>query len=470
MDIFLSVVALLLVLAAGFGVSLLLMPAGRQTGIIEVGCLSFLFGTGVVSLSSFCLGFVFSGSILRWLVTFVCISLGAIAIRIRQRRGILIELSAPCSMRAILCSVVSLIQVAVVVWITIYSILGWDGLMIWEVKARLAFVNGGSVPISYFSDLAQEWTHHEYPLYLPLTEAWLYAWLGRSDQGLVKLVFPLFYIVAAGLLYTGGVRLSGQKWKGFTAAALLFFVPLVISRGGSVPSGYNDFPLAVFYLASVIYMAEYIDSSARGALRLASGLVALSIWVKPEGVILWFVVLALVMVKALRDRDWKALLTIILPGAVFFGGWKVFLTAVKCPPWALFLPLTPANLWMNLDRVKVLAQWVGSEMINWKTWNILWPVLIFALLSLGKEMRRGKYLSLAASVFLPLLLFVSTYIFTNLQPFLLHVESSLPRLMLSPCLVGVLIVSLGIPAPGKKPTVEYESSMSDSHSPVSLNM
>jgi hypothetical protein len=30
-------------------------------------------------------------------------------------------------------------------------------------------------------------------------EAWIYEWLGRRDQGLLKLLFPGYYLTAVGL-------------------------------------------------------------------------------------------------------------------------------------------------------------------------------------------------------------------------------------------------------------------------------
>jgi hypothetical protein len=469
LDLFLSVTALLLVFAAGLGLSLILIPRDRRAGIVEMGSLSFLLGTGFVSLASFCLGFFFRGSLLRWLVSLGCLALGAVAVRVEKRRLISLKLSlkllAFFDKSGILFSTIILTQIAVVVWLSLHSILGWDGLMIWELKARLAFVNGGSVPIGYYSDIAQEWTHHEYPLFLPLTEAWWYSWLGRSDQGFVKAVFPLFYVAAVGLLYTGGSRLASHKINGFAAAILLFFIPLVIFGGGSVASGYNDFPLAVFYLASVTYLSEYLEAGENSSLHLASALAALSIWVKPEGVVLWLVISAFVVVKALSARDWKAAVKMILPGAIMFGGWKLFLTTVNCPPKNLFMPITPANLWMNLDRTTTLVKWVGNEMINFNSWNLLWPLLLFSLLSLGKNMRQYKYLCLTLSVFLPLALFTAVYIFTNLQPYISHVESSLPRLMLSPSLVAVLTIALTIPVSRKEPASESQSSITNPQSP-----
>ena len=103
------------------------------------------------------------------------------------------------------------LQLAVVVLLSFRHTLGWDGLLIWEMKARYAFLNGGVIPVSYFADATRAFSHPDYPLFLPLTEAWFYLWIGDCDQFWIKLIFPIWY--AAGLSMFGGV--GPEFWKVF---------------------------------------------------------------------------------------------------------------------------------------------------------------------------------------------------------------------------------------------------------------
>jgi hypothetical protein len=79
------------------------------------------------------------------------------------------------------CSSLTLLMTLTVWRFARRLVLGWDGLHIWEFKARLAFDNGGTVPAAYFRDVSRMWSHVDYPQYLPLTETWVYGWL-RADR------------------------------------------------------------------------------------------------------------------------------------------------------------------------------------------------------------------------------------------------------------------------------------------------
>ena len=452
MESLLSVTALLIVLIGGFGITLLLMKGNRSVGLIEALALSFLFGTGFVSLSIFLMSFLIAGPALQSFVTIACVAIAAIAWLIRWDANAVQRPSPPDLKRTLLAAVV-LVQIGAIIWLALHTTLGWDGLIVWEYKARLAFLNGGHIPLRYFGDVTEQWTHHEYPLYLPLTETWLYMWLGRSDQGWVKLVFPLFYAAAAGLLFVGAYRLSASRWYAAAAAILLFFVPEAIGGvGGS--SGYADFPLAVVYLAAMIYLLEYSATGATGPLRLASSLAALLTWGKLEGTILWIIVALLLATEAIRRRQWRALPQVLLPGAILIAGWKMFLIATHCPPKILYMPVTLGNLWSNIGRVKSLALWMATETVSWSRWSVLWPALLISLLLMGKRSWRDGRLSLLIGIVVPTALYLATYIFTNWSPYMQHVESSMSRLMLAPALLALLIIATAMRAPARKPLEE----------------
>jgi hypothetical protein len=64
------------------------------------------------------------------------------------------------------------VQAAIVIWWSLNRPLGHDGFAIWDLKARIAYLNGGAIPLSYFFDSTRIWSHPEYPLCLPLVQAW----------------------------------------------------------------------------------------------------------------------------------------------------------------------------------------------------------------------------------------------------------------------------------------------------------
>jgi hypothetical protein len=91
------------------------------------------------------------------------------------------------------------------------------------------------------------------------------------------------------LLATIGAKLTGKVSAGLGAALLLFFIPQISIEGGSAIVGYADFPLSVFYLATIGYLLCACRSDDEHSFRIYAVCLALLPWVKREGVILWFI-------------------------------------------------------------------------------------------------------------------------------------------------------------------------------------
>ena len=443
MDAVLFAVTLLSALLPGWAVVALLGPRDRPLGRLETACLAFLLGGALVTLALFGLGLVVAGDRLRGLVLAVVglFSLAVLARRRPWRRWPDLRLS----WLAGLGLAVLLAQTATVAFWAWRGTLEWDGLVVWELKARLACTTGGSVPLAYFTDPSRLWSHPRYPLFVPLLESWLYQWLGRCDQRLAGLLFPLFYPAAGGLLFAAGLRLGKRVGPGVAAALLLFCVPQLVAGAGSAASGYADFPLAVFYLGAVVYLADYAVTGERGSLRLAVALAACLPWVKQEGLLLALCVLALAA-AALWQRRRLAVGLVVAPTVLSLSLlWTAFHTVRGTPPDQTFLPFTLATLGANLDRLGPTLLAMRTEMLSAEPWGVLWPALLVALLLLVLQPDPPPVTLLALAIALPLLGYAAVYLFSAWQPYTLHVTSSLPRLLSHVAPLAVLVVGLALP-------------------------
>jgi hypothetical protein len=448
MDLLLLITGFLILLLGGSGIALLIVPPKYVLSAPELLTLSFLFGVAFVSLMSFGVGLLLSGVALRLSISFACVALGAIGITMRLRKGERKRTSIcffPTGIETLLLIVTLAIQVGTLTWWSFNSPLGGDGLAIWDLKARLACLNGGVLPLSYFFDTTRIWSHPEYPLFLPLTEVWFYGWLGRCDQGLVKLIFPMFYLAALGLLYTGVTRLGGQRWQKFVPLFLMFFVPFTRIGEGSATSAYADFPVAVFYLASVVYLLDYWRTNADGAIRLFSALAAVLPWIKQEGSLLWLCLVALAIPKLARDSQIKPFLAVVLPGSFTFIGWNSFVRLIHAPVGQDFLPFTPAVFWSNLGRAVEIGHVVAGQMLNWYDWSLLWPGVILALPLFISKSSRKQPVTLLSAITLPVILYSGIFLFSAWSPYIDHVYTSISRLLLQVSLVAILIVGLAAP-------------------------
>ena len=440
MEVLLFALALALLLLAGGGVALVLLPRGRRVSALEVASLSILFGAGVISLVQFLCGYFIEGWVLRALVSLIALVLGVAMWRARGRVEIVWRMM--WGWRDWLFVGLMLLQLLVIVWASLRLALTYDGLFIWDSKARLIHEAGGMMPIAYFRDWPATFVHPlhpNYPLLFPFIKGWFYGWIGNANQTVGKFIPLLFYFAMIGLLASAGTRLGGSRRRGLLIAVLLSIIPWVILR---VAGGEADLPLAAFYLGAVIYLLEYWETGETRLLILSGALGAMMPWVKQDGMILWACLVAVALIGTVRTRQWRAFMLLVLPGALFLGLWKIFLYLVQAEVYQIFYPVTWATLRNNIDRVPWIARLIVQEMMNWRYWSLLWVVPLVGLVQLFDRRSRKLTAAWLALIFFPVALYGSTYIFSRWEPFTQHVELSLGRLLLHVAPIVVLGVAL----------------------------
>jgi hypothetical protein len=439
MNLLSIVAALAVIFCVGYGATRWLLKGVGPLWGIEVVGFSWLFGSGLVSLLLAIGGMVLSGPMLVIAVTAFSLMLGVSAWLPKAGVNVMIQrFPAGAKRWEVALSLLPLLPIA---WLTMQGFretMHWDGILVWEIKARLAFLNDGAVPRSYFSDQRMLWSHPNYPLYLPMLDLWMYLWLGETHQFWVKALFPVFYLAAAGVLWSAGFRLTGQVWIGAVAALLLFVVPRVVTARAGVLQGYADLPLAIVYLAAFGALLLSAEKN-RTWLRVAAAASALLPWVKQEGSVLW-ACFALTAVWLWR-REWRVAVALVLPGLLMLLAWRTFLGMVEATHAATFQPFTLETLRANLPRVLPLLRRFGEELVRIHSWSLLWPLAAVAMVSLALRRNRSA-IPLALALIVPLCLYLVPYVFTALQPWEMHVETSIDRLVLQ--LVPVAVLGLAL--------------------------
>jgi hypothetical protein len=433
---------------------MILISGRRRVHLIELLSLSFLFGTAVISISTISLGFFLSDTGLRWALTVLCLAIGLIGL---SRRVSLVDASGPSKWSRVDKGwlVVGAIQICLIAWIARYTPLGWDGLLIFEFKARLAFLNGGVVPQALLTDPTRTWIHPDYPLLLPLTESWVYSWIGRPDQELIKFIFPLYFAAALGIFFTASRQHLPATWRGLLMPVYLFTVPLIWFESGSASSAYADFPLAVFYLASVVYILEYLRTEPAAALRIAGFLIAAMCWTKQEGKLLCAVLIVFIILRAIqkrsRWREWLRLSVTALPALAIILAWQLFLIGSGIQGARVFLPVNLNTLSSNLWRLSSIAGQVIEEMTNWQRWRLLWLLVFVMPFWFLAKRKYGQAITFLFTVILPVFVYASIYIFSAWDSFLTHLTSSFSRLLMQISLVAVMLVCVEVKDSQKNP-------------------
>ncbi|MEI8341841.1 MAG: hypothetical protein WCH43_09950, partial [Verrucomicrobiota bacterium] len=406
--------------------------------------LSRLLGVLLVSVALACGGIFLRGLALQMLVASGSVFSGYLGIRRLCLNPDKIAWPKPANkMEVALCALI-ILQFAIVVWIQSWTALGWDGLLDWEIKARYAFLNGGGIPLGYFSDPTRAFSHPDYPLMLPMLEAWIYLWMGDCHQFWVRFIFPVFYFAGALVAYSGVTRLSGKKWAGLMAAGMLFFLPFPVAGSWNIFAGYADLPLAVFYLAGLIGFLRYQVEPSSRQLALVSLLAGLMPWIKREGIVLWCCLMAVVMVELLRRRKMLAAVLVILPGLIVCLGWKIVVTVLAACPSTDFLPFSIELVGRNLPRLVTGLQMLAGELLKTGSWSLLWIGFPVALLCLVCDGRRKIAAQLLFCVAMPLLLLTGAFILSNWAVFQSHIRTSLPRLVLQVAPVAVFAIGLAV--------------------------
>lgn len=166
-------------------------------------------------------------------------------------------------------------------------IVGWDAWAIWFLKAKAFFVSGGLPSTHFFST---EYLHPDYPLLTPLVVTWHYLCLGRVDDQIAKIVFPLSLLA---LLVMFGYTLAQETRRDYAAVvtALLSLTPFVVMHAGGIDLerawgdyvGYADLTLAVYFWGGAAFLYLYERHRDLTWALLAALFLGMGAWTKNEG-------------------------------------------------------------------------------------------------------------------------------------------------------------------------------------------
>jgi hypothetical protein len=411
--------------------------------------LSFLLGCGGISLLTFWASPLFDLIPAQWLLSVITIGLGLFAWWQTTRASVnsphfgdTPERWVP---RALMVGIA--LQCVALMLVALQTPLGWDGLMNFEMKARIAFANdpAGRLPLTYLSDASRIWSHASYPLLVPLTEHWVYAWIGSPHQGLIKPLFPAFYLSLAGLFYGVSCRLMPRS-HALVGVLILGFIPSLAIGPGAAISGYADVPLAASAFGAIAFAYLGLRTGTRDYIVLSALLLSVAVWTKREGLLLaGYVLVAVAIATIVRNRRSAS------SPAVQGVGWLVFLPALVLGPWEWlhrsvgardgdFLPVSLETLSAHGSRVPTVALLLARELTLLGHWALLWPVFAVTVLLSTRRLREVSEQFLLGAVLVPLGLYVFVFVFSSWADFTEHVGTALPRLIIPLAPVALLSI------------------------------
>ena len=446
MNFIFFLIALLTVTSAGLGPSIYLLKRNGIVSIIELITLSWLLGVFILSITLAVTGIFLRELSLQMTLASGCVLFGSLGLRFSIQHRVKFSWPKPSTpIEWVLCTFL-LLEFFGTVCMQTHTGLGWDGLLVWEIKARYAFLNGGSIPLEYFTDLSRSFSHPVYPLLLPMLETWIYLWLGDCDQFWVRFIFPIFYFITALVLYSGVTRFCGKKWPGLITAVMLFFLPFPVAGPWNVFAGYADLLLAAFYLTALVYFFRYQIESTSSHLALVSLLAGILPWTKQEGIILWLVLVSAVLVELLPRKKFLTAGLMLIPGLTLWLGWKIVMWLIHAQPGTDFLPFKFEIIVHNFPRILISLKMLGLELVKLGNWSLLWLTFPIALICLGFQGKKKIAAQLFICAIAPLLLIACAFILSSWPVYQSHIRTTLPRLVLQVAPIALLAIGFAIGA------------------------
>jgi hypothetical protein len=300
----------------------------------------------------------------------------------------------------------------------------WDSWVTYAMKARIIFLEDHIVD-GVFADPSRTVTHLDYPLLVPLLEAWTFKWAGSADDRLAGIQSVFFFAALLILFYSVLRRLGIGEIPALIGTTILATVPNVSGQAVAV---FADLPLAAYLTMASAYLILWLRSKSAGDLVIAALAAGLMPWTKREGIMLLSVLcLALLILNFRTRRIWIAPAALVGAAIILSGPWWVFVASHGVHN-AAFIAITPSNFITNLPRLPHIVRWELPALLN-ADWSFIFPLGAFvALYTLRVRRQAIDLLPVVTFAYLTMMSF--GYIFSDFVPYQQHVVSSIDRLLL----------------------------------------
>lgn len=209
----------------------------------------------------------------------------------------------------------------------------WDAWAVWNFKARWLALAGVDWQ-GLLTEPAFLSSHPDYPLFVPLSIARLWAVTGGVSTAVPQVFGTLSAACILLVMCAGTWQLRGPLAATVATSAILALRPLLVTAS----SQYADVPLACAYLVTFVSLAHAVERERSARWFAIAGLAAgTAMWTKNEGgVFVACVLVSVAMLAVLRHRE---LGTALRRVALIAAGVAPFMAA------ALFIKAsTPVNL------------------------------------------------------------------------------------------------------------------------------
>ena len=144
-----------------------------------------------------------------------------------------------------------IINILIVVFFALlFPIRFWDAISCWSLKAKAFFID--STMVDFYLKHDYSFSAPSYPPFLSLIETWIYLWIGKIDENLVKIIFPIFY-TSGVLLVFNFFRKKFSETLSLILAFIFAAIPVIVDHG------YIEYTNMLFSI--ILFIAVYFFSS-----------------------------------------------------------------------------------------------------------------------------------------------------------------------------------------------------------------
>ncbi|MCK4463836.1 MAG: hypothetical protein KAU58_05955 [Candidatus Omnitrophica bacterium] len=416
----------------GFNIVVFLDRKKLITPLEAIG-LSFPLGIGVISVEMFIIGLfraqLRTGLILTpWLVLIVY---NYIFLRPYSKNKLSFKINPLSGPEKIIFSFLSFEVIYTFFRALIKPIESYDSVAIHALKSKMLYL-AGTLPRDFFTQVANNFhgAHPDYPLLVPMSEAWFYVFVNGFNDFLVKSIFPLCFISFLIVFYSILKKVLNNRPN-----ALLFTFGLasIAQFNAYATIGAADLLIGIMFCLSFLYLYLWMKNCQnRTYLYISLIFSILTLWAKNEGLLLIAITLTTLFLFLLRKGP-GGNKEILIPASGYFL--TIIAITLGWLGYGNFLGFVNENFNFSmislktfssgLNRIPLILYEYQKHVFGFKKWNIIWIVLLVLLAARFKKSVKDDAFYITAVIFMFFIGYSLVYIMSTMDfNFLLTKTSS----------------------------------------------
>lgn len=410
----------------------------KHLGLLESIGLSFPLGIGLISIEMFILGllgikFKINSILIPWIAFIIY---NVIFSRAQFKRKINFKIKPFSNFEKVIFSFISFEVIYTFFRALIKPIEAYDSVAIYALKSKILYL-AGTLPRDFFDKIANNFhgAHPDYPMLVPLSEAWFYVFTNNFNDFAVKFIFPTYFLSFAVIFYFTLKKISGNR---FTALLFTFILISIKQFNDYATIGVADLILAINFSLSLLYLYLWMSNNKRIYIAVSLLYALLSIWTKNEGLLLTAINTVVLSMFFIRDKSKemkKIPILIFIYFLVIFSvvcGWSYYKGSLGLVNENFNCSMLSFNAFIsNTNKLLPIIYEFQKQIFGFKKWNILWILICFLFVAKLKYALSGRRLYFSLTMLLFFIGYTFMYLFsvveiryftrTTTSRFLLHI-------------------------------------------------